>query len=163
VTGAELLDLAMNAGFSPGDAAIASAVALAESNGNANAYNPETAAGNAPGKGSVGLWQINLAAHPEFSGWNLYDPQTNANAAFQVWQGAGGSFQPWTTFRTGAYQAFLTGGLGPAGPSSSPLVVSPTTQDVPPAASSPGFTAGGILMLAGAGLGLYFLADVLAD
>jgi Lysozyme like domain len=91
------------AGFTGADLAIAVAVALAESGGNPNAYNPETAAGTPQDMGSYGLWQIYLNAHPEFAGQNLLDPQTNANAAFSVYQAAGNSFKPWTTFKTGAY------------------------------------------------------------
>lgn len=102
-----MANLAAQAGFPSLQLSVAAAVALAESSGDPSAYNPETAAGNAPGQGSYGLWQINLAAHPEFAGWNLFDPQTNANAAYIVWQKAGGSFSPWSTFKTGAYQSFL--------------------------------------------------------
>jgi soluble lytic murein transglycosylase-like protein len=99
--------LAQNAGFAGQDLAIAIAVALSESSGNPNAYNPETAAGNPQGKGSYGLWQINLNAHPEFAGSNLFDPVTNANAAYTVYTQAGGSFRPWTTFQNGAYESNL--------------------------------------------------------
>lgn len=102
-----LAQLASNAGFTGDDLQTAVAIALAESQGNPNAYNPETAAGTPQGKGSYGLWQIYLKAHPEFAGQNLYDPQTNANAAYRVYVAAGYSFSPWSTFGSGAYQAFL--------------------------------------------------------
>lgn len=98
---------AQNAGFTGADLVIAVAVALAESGGNARAYNPETAAGAPEGKGSYGLWQIYLNAHPEFTGWDLYDPQTNADAAYAVYSAAGNSFKPWSTFNSGAYQSHL--------------------------------------------------------
>ena len=98
---------AEQAGFAGEDLLIAVAIALAESSGNARAYNPETAAGAPEGKGSYGLWQIYLHAHPEFAGQDLYDPQTNANAAFSVYTAAGNSFSPWSTFKNGAYQAKL--------------------------------------------------------
>lgn len=87
------------AGFSGTDAVTATAIALAESSGDANAYNPELLAGTATGQGSVGLWQIYQAAHPEFAGQDLTDPQTNANAAYSVYSAAGNSFSPWTTFK----------------------------------------------------------------
>jgi hypothetical protein len=103
----QILALAANAGFQGDDLATAVAVALAESSGNPQAYNPEKAAGAAQGKGSFGLWQIYLTAHPEFAGLNLFDPQTNAQAAFSVYQGAGNSFQPWSTFGSGAYMAYM--------------------------------------------------------
>jgi len=90
-----------NAGFDGQDLQTAVQVALAESGGNANAYNPETAAGAAEGEGSVGLWQIYLTAHPEYTGDQLLDPQTNANAAYAVYVAAGYTFSPWTTFDNG--------------------------------------------------------------
>jgi hypothetical protein len=103
----QIATLADNAGFSGNDLAIAIAVALAESGGNPNAYNAETAAGTPKGKGSFGLWQIYLNAHPEFAGQNLYDPQTNANAAFSVYSKSGGNFQAWSTFKSGAYTNYI--------------------------------------------------------
>lgn len=107
---ADLLKLAQNAGFTGQDAITAAAVAQAESAGNPNAYNPETAAGTPDGKGSYGLWQIYLNAHPEYEGVNLNDPQTNANAAFNVYSEAGSSFSPWTSYKNGRYAAFLPTG-----------------------------------------------------
>lgn len=98
---------AMLAGFSGNDLVTAVAIALAESGGNPNAYNPETAAGTPVNQGSYGLWQIYLKAHPEYAGSNLYDPQMNADAAYQVYVNAGNSFSPWSTFKSGAYQAYL--------------------------------------------------------
>lgn len=107
LTAQQIAGYAQAAGFT-GDALVkAVAIALAESSGNPKAYNPETAAGAPQGQGSYGLWQIYLAAHPEFAGVNLYDPQTNANAAFAVYSTAGG-FTPWSTFNSGAYQAHLS-------------------------------------------------------
>jgi hypothetical protein len=103
----QLLGLAAQAGFSGADLATAVAVALAESSGNPEAYNPERAAGAPEGQGSFGLWQIYLHAHPEFSGQNLFDPQTNAAAAYAVYAAAGNSFHPWSTFVSGAYLAQL--------------------------------------------------------
>lgn len=102
-----IVSVARNAGFQGEDLAIAVAVALAESGGNAMAYNPETAAGTPAGMGSYGLWQIYLKVHQEFIGWDLYDPQMNAKAAFQVYQAAGNSFIPWSTFKNDNYLAQL--------------------------------------------------------
>lgn len=99
---------ARNAGFTGADLLTAVAIALAESGGNPDAYNPETAAGTPEGLGSYGLWQIYLKAHPNFQGLNLFDPQTNANAAYEVYAEAGNSFQPWSTFKNGAYVAHLS-------------------------------------------------------
>lgn len=103
----DIAALASSAGFVGSDLITAVAVALAESGGNPNAYNAETAAGAPTGKGSYGLWQIYLNAHPEFAGDNLYDPAANANAAYSIYSASGGSFRAWSTFKSGAYQAFL--------------------------------------------------------
>ena len=105
----QILALAKNAGFSDSDASIAAAIALAESGGNPTAYNPETeASGGTPeGLGSFGLWQIYLKAHPEFSGTNLYDPQVNARAAFDIYSKSRNTFVAWSTFNSGDFQTFL--------------------------------------------------------
>jgi Lysozyme like domain len=102
----DLMTLAQGAGFSLTEAPVAAAIALAESSGNPQAYNPEKQAGTPEGKGSYGLWQIYLRAHPEFEGQDLYDPQTNARAAFSVYANAGG-FKPWSTYNNLAYQAHI--------------------------------------------------------
>ena len=101
---AQIATYAQNAGFEGQDLQTAVAIALAESSGNPNA-NGDTLL--TPG-GSVGLWQINLAAHPEFSEWNLTDPQTNARAAYSIYAAAGFNFSPWSTYRSGAYQSYLS-------------------------------------------------------
>jgi hypothetical protein len=103
----DIAELAASAGFQGADLTVAVAIALAESGGDAGAYNPETAAGAPQGKGSYGLWQIYLYKHPEFAGENLLDPQANANAAFAVYSAAGNNFTPWTTFTHGTYMAHL--------------------------------------------------------
>lgn len=94
---AEIAGYAQNAGFTGSDLTLAVAVALAESSGNPNAIGDLSITAG----GSIGLWQINKHWHPEFNGQNLSDPQTNANAAFSVYRGAGNSFQPWSTYKNG--------------------------------------------------------------
>ena len=103
----QLIALASGAGFSGPDLGTAVSIALAESGGNPQAYNPERAAGAAQGHGSYGLWQIYITAHPEYSAAQLLDPAYNAAAAFSVYQSAGNSFHPWSTFKNGAYLAHL--------------------------------------------------------
>ena len=98
--------VAENAGFSGSDLITAVAIALAESGGNTNAYNPEILANTPTGEGSKGLWQIYTKVHPELDN-NLFDPQENANAAYTVYSQAGGSFHPWSTFKNNAYSAHL--------------------------------------------------------
>jgi hypothetical protein len=108
LTAKEIAILAGEAGFSGEDLITAVAVALAESHGDPNAYNPEVLAGTPPGKGSYGLWQIYLKAHPEFEGVNLWVPRNNAAAAFSVYRAARFSFRPWSTFKNRAYIAHLS-------------------------------------------------------
>ena len=100
----QIMQYASNAGFYGSDLIKAVAVALAESSGNPQAL------GDLSVGGSYGLWQINAHYHPEY-GPNfeqLYDPQINANAAYAIYQAAGNSFTPWTTFKTGAYLTYMT-------------------------------------------------------
>lgn len=107
LTATQIAAYAVAAGFTDDDLITAIAIALAESGGDPNAYNPETAAGTPSGQGSYGLWQIYRKAHPEFDSWNLNDPATNARAAFSVYSAAGGNFTPWSTYTGNAYEAFL--------------------------------------------------------
>lgn len=80
----ELQSLWIRAGGSPAAAPMASAVALAESSGNPNAYSRT---------GDVGLWQINAAAHP---GQATTDPLANARAAVAI-SANGTNWRPWCT------------------------------------------------------------------
>jgi hypothetical protein len=104
MTISEISSVASNAGFEGQDLVTAVAIALAESGGNPQAW------GDAGiGEGSFGLWQISSKYHPEYGPdfTALYDPQTNANAAFAIYSAAGNSFLPWSTFKLGRYQEFM--------------------------------------------------------
>lgn len=107
LTANQISQFASNAGFSGSALTTAVAIALAESSGNPSAYNPETASGTPTGLGSYGLWQIYLNAHPEYAGSNLYDPQTNANAAYAIYSNNSSSFNAWSTYKNGAYAQYL--------------------------------------------------------
>lgn len=107
----DLVTLAQTAGFSADDSRVAAAVALAESSGNPASVGDLDVT---PG-GSIGLWQINLAAHPEFDASQLTDPATNASAAFDVFQKAGG-FTPWSTYNSGAYLNYMPADTAPVIP-----------------------------------------------
>jgi cell wall-associated NlpC family hydrolase len=51
--------------------------------------------------------QIN-SVHSDLLGkFDWKDPQQNMNMAFQIYQGAGNSFSPWSTFNSGTYNKFL--------------------------------------------------------
>jgi hypothetical protein len=97
LSASDIAGYASNAGFQGSDLVMAVAVALAESSGDPNAVGDKVVA--AP-YGSVGLWQINTKAHPEYDHNQLTDPQYNANAAHDIYQRAGG-FSPWSTYSNG--------------------------------------------------------------
>lgn len=96
---------AFGAGFDGADLDKAVQVALAESSGWTGAV------GDLNLGRSVGLWQINLRAHPEYDEESLKDPMTNAQAAYAIYRAAGNSFTPWTTYKNGAYLG-VGGGAG---------------------------------------------------
>lgn len=100
LTKAAVLELATKAGFP--DPKLAAAIAMAESGGVTNAI------AHSAREFSVGLWQINIYAHPAYSWWDMQDPKKNAAAAYKISRG-GTDWRPWTTFATGAYKLFMTG------------------------------------------------------
>lgn len=117
MTASDIYTVAQNAGFTGTDLVTAVAIALAESGGNPNALG-DTNIGS--GTGSFGLWQINADAHPEYAPFTqLYDPQTNANAAYAIYSAAGNSFSPWSTYKNGAYESFVSSVISIAGTVSS--------------------------------------------
>jgi len=94
----QLRELAKSVGFADDQLDTAAAVALAESGGDPLALNVVT--NPAPGflpERSVGLWQINTLAHPEYKEPALYDPAENARAAFVISHG-GTNWSHWTTY-----------------------------------------------------------------
>ena len=107
----ELVSLAESVGFKGDHAVIAAAIAAAESGGDSSALNSK------PPDLSYGLWQINMINKlgPERQKkWGLvsyealYDPLTNAKAAYSLYMGRKGGFQDWSTYGSGAYLNFLT-------------------------------------------------------
>jgi hypothetical protein len=89
---------ALGAGWTRGDVTVAVAVAMAESGGNTDAHATR-------GEDSRGLWQINVAAHPDLASQNLYDPATNARAAYGIWRSQG--WGPWSAHNNGSYLMFM--------------------------------------------------------
>lgn len=132
----QLYQMAVNAGFSPGQQAnTAAAIALAESGGNSN--NVNTNYRSDPG-GSYGLMQINAASWPQFMTPGIYDPQTNMNNAYSVYQAQG--FSAWSTYKNGAYSAYMPGGSHfAAGVDNSNV-----TPDVPASDSGSSASSGGM-------------------
>src|SRR5689334_15917107 len=89
LTALEIFDIARQAGFSPNDAVTFTAIAMAESGGNTEAHATH-------GEDSRGLWQINVNPSVRDNSFgNLYDPLTNARAAFEI-SGHGRNLQPWS-------------------------------------------------------------------
>lgn len=125
-------------GGNPLDADTAAAVAQAESGGNTaailNTAYPNRAGYRPPSAGaqpeySVGLWQVNMLAHPGYTQAQLLTQEGNAQAAVAI-SGAGRSFAPWSTYTSGAYKQYLQRPGVPSG--SSALVGSADAGAVAP-------------------------------
>ncbi len=103
LTAEEISLYAQAAGFTGQDLGIACAVAMAESGGETEAIGDKDLTAG----GSLGLWQINLRWHPVY--YNnpeaLYDPQTNANAAYKIYESQG--WPAWSTYKSGSYKRYL--------------------------------------------------------
>lgn len=108
-TTGQIYALAASTGFA--DPITATAIAMAESGGNPDAVGDTSIT---PPYGSVGLWQINVAAHPQYTADSLHDPSTNAQAALAISSG-GTNFSPWSTFNSGAYQKYMAAAQAAAG------------------------------------------------
>lgn len=96
-----LREIAASVGFP--DVNVAAAVAMAESSGVVDAI------GDRDKGDSIGLWQINVPAHPEFTRELLFNANYNARAAFVISKG-GTDWHAWTRFRDGTYLRFMPGG-----------------------------------------------------
>lgn len=121
LTFAQVAQYAYNAGFrgagtlqNPGPLTIATAITQPESSRNAAAVQQGQPAADT----GYGLWQITPGSQADL------DPQTNANAAYAKFQGAGG-FGPWTTYPRvlsdqGTMQQALTAAQSISGATSGP-------------------------------------------
>lgn len=108
----QIFQVAKDAGFPWSTAIEMTAIALRESGGCTTAHNP------GPGEDSYGLWQINVQGNPGILSAlglsdpsQLYDPATNAAAAFLMWGGNDANLNTaWYINKPGyseAYQAQL--------------------------------------------------------
>lgn len=90
LSAAEIYDVALRAGFAPDQAVTFTAIALAESGGDPSAH-------ATVGEDSRGLWQINVSSKVRPNKWgdDLFDPLTNARAAYEVSNG-GRIIRPWS-------------------------------------------------------------------
>jgi hypothetical protein len=98
-------DAWLRAGGMRSFADIMAAVGYAESKGDPRAHCLNCAGVR---EDSRGAWQINVYAHPQYSNWNLYNLDTNATAAVQVFQSSGP--RAWSTFQNGTYVQYLPKG-----------------------------------------------------
>lgn len=101
----EIAKYARVAGFPEKEINTAIGVAMAESGGRTEAHNSK------PPDDSYGLWQINMygplgpTRRKQFGitkNEQLFDPSTNAKAAYMVWKGSG--WNAWTTYTSGKYK-----------------------------------------------------------
>jgi len=104
----QIYSYAEGAGFPSDVATEMTAIALRESGGCPTAYYGGSPAGAEP---SYGLWQINVKANPSLltmlgiTADQLYDPATNAAAAFLLWGGNSANLQTaWYINTPGTYQ-----------------------------------------------------------
>lgn len=109
---------ARDASFQGDAVAVAVAVALAETGGDALATN---VAGNwPPGSKDRGLWQINSYWHPEVTDRQAFDPASAAAAAYRISRG-GQDWTPWATFVSGSYLRYMVRGQAAAHATGGPL------------------------------------------
>lgn len=114
-------------------APIAAAIAMAESGGCVDATHV-----NSNGSTDAGLWQVNSINAPPAQ---MVDPVANVQEAIKL-SNNGTRWTPWSTFNSGAYQKYLTGGT----PSSS------FPAGLTPGATLTGFNIGSLLGPLGDGL-----------
>lgn len=134
----DLMGILRNAGFSGASLNTAYAVAMAESGGNAKAFN-----GNAgTGDKSYGLFQINMLggmgperrkAYGLSSDADLYDAQRNAQIAYKMSKG-GTDWSPWSTYKRGDYKKYLGQSGASVGGSGSPSGTASVAQPAAPPA-----------------------------
>ena len=138
LTHEQLENLWILAGGTRATADLAASIAQAESGGDTSRIN-NTAYPNLPGyhppaagnlrEYSVGLWQINLLAHPTYTTTQMLGQVGNANAAVAI-SNQGRSFGAWSTYTSGAYKQYLqTGGVAAPQPGTvdytSPAAIAP--------------------------------------
>lgn len=85
----QVLSYLYNAGFRNIHLEAAVKICYCESGFNTNAHNTN-------GEDSRGLMQINVDAHPEYNNLNLFDPQINANCAYEIFVQSGKNFKAWS-------------------------------------------------------------------
>jgi hypothetical protein len=82
---------------------------MAESGGDTNAINPGHAGDP---EHSVGLWQININAHPQYTEAQMKDPLQNAQAMAKI-SSNGTNWNPWGAYTNRSYTAFMQSTVTP--------------------------------------------------
>ena len=151
--------VALDSGWTGEKAAIATAIAMAESGGRTDARGDTTITTSKWGP-SIGLWQIRSLNAQRGTGGerdeiaNL-DPRTNGRNAFAISNG-GANWRPWSVYTSGAYRAHLARAR---------LAVGAPASDVPggDAAAPGGAASGGILTDPGtwSRVGLFLLGGLI--
>lgn len=96
----QLQDIARQGGWPEHLIVTIAAIGMGESSGDPNARNPNLAREN-----SIGLWQVNRYAWPQYSESDLRDPIYNAQAALAIYRKQG--FRAWGAYTNGSYRNFL--------------------------------------------------------
>lgn len=100
----EIVQIVEAAGWTGEDIAIGASIVMAESQGNPAAVN----AANSNGTVDRGLWQINSIHDAKRNGGDWFDPAVSTRMARQIYQDAGNSWTPWSTYSYhGTYQKYL--------------------------------------------------------
>lgn len=115
LTPSQIYALARGQGLTPGNAIIATAIALAESGGNTLAQSPP----NKNGTIDRGLWQINNGAHPDVLDSCAYNALCNAQAMAAI-SSQGTNWQAWSTFNNGDYKAHIAVAVNASGTATVP-------------------------------------------
>lgn len=109
----QLQDIARQAGWPENLIVTIAAIGMGESGGDPNARNPNLAREN-----SIGLWQVNRYAWPQYPEASLRDPIYNAQAALAIYHKQG--FRAWGAYTNGSYKRYLAASQGAYGGNGSP-------------------------------------------
>ncbi len=89
------------AGFTAEQAKTMTAIARAESG-----CNPQATNNNPPVEYSIGVFQLNLLAHPEISETDARDVYRAAQWAYAL-SGGGTNYRPWSAYTNGKYRSYV--------------------------------------------------------
>jgi hypothetical protein len=138
LTQTQLQQILRQAGWSEDLIPLMAAIGMAESSGQTNALN------NRPGREySVGLWQINLIAHREYTQSQMEDPVQNARAALAIYRREG--LRAWGSYTDGRHRQYLN--AAPTAPNGEVLSLTDRLITQDNAKIYPAFTISALLAL----------------